>query len=175
MSSSIGSTPALEAAAPARSGPARLAGLDHLRAFAIFYVFLSHYPIFAKQPLITALGEHGWSGVDLFFVLSGYLIGSQIFARQAAGRPMGAGEFYGKRLLRTLPPYFVVLAVYFCWPPFIERTRLPPLWKFVTFTQNLDMVLWTQMAFSHAWSLCVEEQFYLVFPLLCWLLLRPGR
>jgi len=158
-----------------RSAPPRLAGLDHLRAFAVLYVFLSHYPIFAKQPLITAIGSQGWSGVDLFFVLSGYLIGSQVLARHAAGRPMGAAEFYGKRLLRTLPPYFVVLAIYYSWPAFTERGVLPPLWKFLTFTQNLTMVLWSRTAFSHAWSLCVEEHFYLLFPVCCWLLLRPGR
>ena len=162
-------------AAPFRAGQARLAGLDHLRAFAIFFVFLSHYPIFAKQPVILVLGSHGWSGVDLFFVLSGYLIGSQLFARHAAGRPMSMVEFYGKRFLRTLPPYFVVLALYYLWPAFVERGALPPLWKFLTFTQNLSMVLWAQTAFSHAWSLCVEEHFYLLLPLCCWVLLRPGR
>ena len=171
--------PDAAAAAPVharkRPAPARLAGLDHLRAFAILYVFLSHYPLFAKQPLVTALGAQGWSGVDLFFVLSGYLIGSQVLARHAAGRPMGAPEFYGKRLLRTLPPYVVVLAIYYSWPAFTERGALPPLWKFLTFTQNLSMVLWSRTAFSHAWSLCVEEHFYLVFPLCCWLLLRPNR
>ena len=46
-----------------------------------------------------------------------------------------------------------------------EREALPPLWRFVTFTQNLGLDLRSEGTFSHAWSLCIEEQFYLVLPL----------
>jgi peptidoglycan/LPS O-acetylase OafA/YrhL len=149
-------------------------GLDHLRALAIVSVFAFHYRLFSNQPLIHVAGEFGWSGVDLFFVLSGFLIASQLFTRYALGGQVRWAEFYGKRLFRTLPAYLAVVALYFAVPQFIERSALPPWWKFVTFTQNLSMELPAKLAFSHAWSLCVEEHFYLLLPLFCVLLLRTG-
>ena len=58
----------------------KLHGLDHLRALAITAVFLYHYSImFPHPPRLEAVGKFGWTGVDLFFVLSGYLIASQLF------------------------------------------------------------------------------------------------
>jgi peptidoglycan/LPS O-acetylase OafA/YrhL len=143
----------------------RLAGLDHLRALAIILVFLYHYRIFGDAPLVTTLGSFGWTGVDLFFVLSGYLIGGQLLGRLAAGKPISYGEFYFKRFLRIIPAYLVVLILYFTIPAFTERSQLPPLWKFLTFTQNFGLDLSSRAAFSHAWSLCIEEQFYLLLPL----------
>ncbi|GAC1545952.1 MAG: acyltransferase [Myxococcales bacterium] len=157
-----------------RDARQRLVGLDHLRALAIVSVFAFHYRLFANQPLIRVAGEFGWSGVDLFFVLSGFLIASQLFTRYALGGRVRWSEFYGKRLFRTLPPYLVVLALYFAVPQLIERGALPPLWKFVTFTQNLSMELPGKLAFSHAWSLCVEEHFYLLLPVFCMVFVRPG-
>ena len=89
--------------------------------------------------------------MDLFFVLSGFLIASQFFTRYAVGGRVRWSEFYGKRIFRTLPAYLVVLAIYFLVPQFVERSELPPWWKFVTFTQNLSMELPGKLAFSHAW------------------------
>lgn len=122
-----------------------------------------HYVVFVShQPTFGFIDEIGWVGVDLFFVLSGYLIGNQIFSPIVNQREFSFKNFYYRRLLRTLPAYLFVLAVYFLIPGFREAPILPPLWKFLTFTQNLG--LHTGTAFSHAWSLCVEEQFYLVLP-----------
>ena len=145
----------------------RFAGLDHLRDLAIIIVFVYHYNMFGHPPgLYTWLGSWGWTGVDLFFVLSGYLIGGQLFAKIARDQPVSYGEFYFKRSLRILPAYFVVLVLYLAIPGFAERSRLPPLWRMITFTQNFGLDLSKEGAFSHAWSLCIEEQFYLVLPLL---------
>jgi len=151
-----------------RSSPAsnRFSGLDHLRALAIIIVFLYHYGLFGHPPgLHDTLGSWGWTGVDLFFVLSGFLIGGQLFAKEARGQSISYGEFYLKRSLRILPAYLVVVALYFTIPAFTERSTLPPLWRFLTFTQNFGLTPNLHGAFSHAWSLCIEEQFYLVFPL----------
>jgi peptidoglycan/LPS O-acetylase OafA/YrhL len=145
----------------------RFSGLDHLRALAIVIVFVYHYSLFGHPPgLYDYLGSWGWTGVDLFFALSGYLIGGQLFARIARNEPVSYGEFYFKRSLRILPAYFVVLALYVAIPAFAERSHLPPLWRMITFTQNFGLDLTKEGAFSHAWSLCIEEQFYLLLPLL---------
>ncbi len=124
-----------------------------------------HYMCFVSlQPTFGFLSKIGWIGVDLFFALSGYLIGNQIFSALANSRGFNLNTFYYRRLLRTLPNYLFVLGIYFLIPGFKEFPTLPPLWKFLTFTQNFNLHSGT--AFSNAWSLCIEEQFYLVLPLL---------
>ncbi len=147
------------------SSPGRLAGLDHIRALAIILVFVYHYRLFGHPPHMDEIGSFGWTGVDLFFVLSGYLIGGQLFGRMARSEPISYGEFYFKRFFRIIPAYLIVVLLYFAIPGFKERSELPPLWRFLTFTQNFGLDIKTRGAFSHAWSLCIEEQFYLVLPL----------
>ncbi len=115
----------------------------------------------------------GWMGVDLFFALSGFLIGCQVFAPLAAGRRLDFVDFYLRRSFRTLPAYFVVLAIYVAWPAARETSGMMPLWQFLTYTLNL-FIDPGRSAFSHAWSLCVEEQFYVLFPLLAVLLAWRG-
>jgi peptidoglycan/LPS O-acetylase OafA/YrhL len=144
----------------------KLHGLDHLRAFAITIVFLYHYGIFAHPAWIETINSFGWTGVDLFFVLSGFLIASQLLAEE----DISLRNFYIKRVFRIFPAYFLVVALYFCFPALRERSTPAPLWKFLTFTQNIGLDLKQNGAFSHAWSLCIEEQFYLLLPLLMILL-----
>jgi peptidoglycan/LPS O-acetylase OafA/YrhL len=115
---------------------------------------------------VKSIGKFGWTGVDLFFVLSGYLIASQLFAQIAKGKPISFGNFFIKRFFRIIPAYLVVVALYFLFPATHEREALAPLWKYLTFTQNLGLDLRLHGTFSHAWSLCIEEQFYLLLPLI---------
>jgi peptidoglycan/LPS O-acetylase OafA/YrhL len=152
----------------------RLAGLDTLRALAVTLVVLHHYTLFVTRDAHTFgwLGQMGWAGVDLFFALSGYLIGRQIFAALAHPRGLSLGRFYARRLLRTLPNFYVVVALYFLLPGFRGAAPLPDLWRLLTFTLNFQLPPGT--AFSHAWSLCIEEQFYLVLPALALLLRARG-
>jgi peptidoglycan/LPS O-acetylase OafA/YrhL len=128
-------------------------------------VFVYHYRLFEHPAWIERVGAFGWTGVDLFFVLSGFLISRQLFRSIASSGTFSLREFYFKRALRILPAYFAVLASYFALPWIREREALPPLWRFLTFTQNLGLDLRTSGTFSHAWSLCIEEQFYLLLPL----------
>jgi peptidoglycan/LPS O-acetylase OafA/YrhL len=176
-----GSAPALGAETPppsalltqVSSGPvgeasgARQDGLDVLRALAILPVLLFHAP----EGVTSALPEplryafrFGWMGVDLFFVLSGYLIGRQVFATREDA-PLGAQlrSFWVKRWTRTLPLYFVVLGTYAVIKPWVFGAPfIGGGWHYVLFLQNYLPLL----DFVQSWSLCVEEHFYLVLPLL---------
>lgn len=152
-------------------------GLTHLRALAIVLVFLCHYEHAPHPKWIEAVGAFGWTGVDLFFVLSGFLISRQLFRSIAETGTFSLPEFYFKRALRIWPAFLVVLACYYCFPSTHEREALPPLWRFLSFTQNIGLDVSTAGTFSHAWSLCIEEQFYFLLPLVLWasMALRLGR
>ena len=142
----------------------RLHGLDHLRALAITLVFLFHYFILSGgQPAwLPETAQFGWTGVDLFFVLSGFLISSQLFAQIKKGQHISFKDFFTRRFFRIVPAYLVTVALYFYFPFFREKENLPPLWKFLTFTQNIGLNLKDNGTFSHCWSLCVEEHFDLI-------------
>ncbi|MCC7249284.1 MAG: acyltransferase [Lysobacter sp.] len=142
-------------------------GLDLLRAIAVVWTMLFH------SFLVGGLGadwqwaqRYGWMGVDLFFVLSGFLIGSQVLAPLARGERFSFGGFYLRRAFRILPAFWAVLAVYLLWPDFAEAPGMEPWWKFAFFFVNVSIDYGRSAAFSHAWSLCVEEHFYLLFPML---------
>jgi peptidoglycan/LPS O-acetylase OafA/YrhL len=152
----------------------RVYGLDHLRALAIVLVFFYHYHsrIFGHPQWLNDYAKFGWTGVDLFFVLSGYLISSHLFQQLKKEHTISIGTFYLKRVLRILPAFLLVLIIYICFPVFHEREALLPAWRYLTFTQNFDLDIKGFGTFSHAWSLCVEEHFYLLFPLLLLLLLK---
>lgn len=146
-----------------RHGAHRRPGLDLLRALAILLVVVYHAGLFGFV-LPYRVQRFGWIGVDLFFVLSGYLIGGQLLKAAARGEAVDIRGFYWRRALRILPAYLVIVFVYWLLPePVREFERMPALWKFLTFTQNLGLRGGT--AFSHAWSLCIEFQFYLLLPL----------
>lgn len=154
----------MTASVPATLAAPREAGLDTLRALAVTLVVLHHYTLFVTRDEHSFgwIGQMGWAGVDLFFALSGYLIGRQIFAALADPRGLSLRRFYARRLLRTLPNFYVVAALYFLVPGVAGTAPLPELWRLLTFTLNLDLAPGT--AFSHAWSLCIEEQFYMLLP-----------
>ena len=141
----------------------RQPGLDLLRALAIIVVVIYHAGIMGF-PLPGRIHRFGWIGVDLFFVLSGYLIGGQLLAPLARGRHINLGRFFARRALRILPAYLVILAIYIFLPWWREYPEMTPWWKFLISVQNIGLHGGT--AFSHAWSLAVEDQFYLLLPLI---------
>ena len=155
--------------------PNKYYGLDNLRAFAIIMVFFFHYQRWFEHPawMPTAL-NFGWTGVDLFFVLSGFLISSQLFAQIKKDGNFSMRDFYIKRIFRILPIYYFVLAIYFLFPFFSSTQSLPPLWKFLTFTQNFGADFQYHRSFGVVWSLCVEEHFYLLMPVILLLFLKTG-
>ncbi len=150
----------------------RQPGLDLLRALAIIVVIIYHAGIMGF-PLPGHIHRFGWIGVDLFFVLSGYLIGGQLLAPLARNQRINLPRFFARRALRILPAYLVVLAIYIFLPSWREYPEMSPWWKFLISVQNIGLHGGT--AFSHAWSLAVEDQFYLLLPLILLFVNRSRR
>jgi peptidoglycan/LPS O-acetylase OafA/YrhL len=123
---------------------------------------------FYRDDLVGIYGVTASFGVEIFFVLSGFLIG-QLIIKEVLSPPSGRGlgRFYLRRWFRTLPPYYLVLAL---------RTAIghPFSWKFVFFVQNFDHAV--MRSFPVSWSLSIEEWFYLITPFLLLLAARlSGR
>jgi peptidoglycan/LPS O-acetylase OafA/YrhL len=147
--------------------------LDGLRTIAIVAVVLFHIAHAATGALKT-LGSWGWMGVDLFFVLSGYLITGILLDSRA--KPLGefAGAFYAKRFVRIVPAFAVFMVALLAAPKFLGFApdeyqvfvaAQPWYWLFAT---NILFAAatsaWTVSATGPLWSLAVEEHFYLIWP-----------
>ncbi len=175
--------------APPDSG-SRIPELDGVRGIAILSVLYWHY--FASQrhegtaPVVRALERAGmlsWAGVDLFFVLSGFLIGGILLEHRDSPRLLRA--FYARRMLRIVPIYYAWILAYLAVRALAaDRLHSPwllsfplPIASYLSFTQNFWIALdraWGPHWLSPTWSLSVEEQFYVVLPWVV-VLLRPSR
>ena len=136
-------------------------GLDLARALAIVMVFFSHG--------VKSFGVFG-VGVDLFFLLSGFLIG-RIFLRSQADATLPSGTFslfgfWKARWFRTLPPYLMALGLFALAEPFFHNNAVH-LYYLLFLQTYLGMD-----GFAVTWSLCVEEHFYLALPLLGYVAIR---
>lgn len=147
--------------------------LDGLRAMAILLVVFCHVQIF-MHPLSGRAArfctDMAWSGVYLFFVLSGYLIGSLILSEVDRTGQLEVKAFWARRALRTWPMYFLALAANYWHVTQSGIPATPPLWNFLTFTQ----IFFRNSYFIESWTLSVEEQFYFVLPLFFVVILRVG-
>jgi peptidoglycan/LPS O-acetylase OafA/YrhL len=167
----------------------RIPELDGLRGIAILLVLTFHY-------FTTVTGEAsgtfsylhnfvamGWAGVDLFFVLSGFLIGGILL--DARNSPHYFRTFYIRRLYRIIPLYYAWICGYILLVAVVGTTHLramgpqpearPPMYVYFLFLQNLKAFHISGVAaawLGATWSLAVEEQFYLIIPLLIWLLTK---
>lgn len=128
----------------------RMIGPDILRSLAILLVMLVHLPLNATPDALVAIREYGWLGVDIFFVLSGYLIGTQLFKEMARTGGVDFRSFYIRRAFRIFPAFFVVLALYALVPMVRDTPTMQPIWKFATFTVNLGFDPREGNAFSQA-------------------------
>src|SRR2546423_15691896 len=108
---------------PRFQGRAREPGLDLLRALAIIVVVIYHAALFGFK-LPGRVDRFGWIGVDLFFALSGYLIGGQLLSPLAREKSLNLGRFFARRVLRIMPAYFVILAIYFLLPSWREDSEI---------------------------------------------------
>lgn len=149
----------------------RVAELDGLRGIAVLMIVALHLGLSPTMPFLA-------SAVDLFFVLSGYLI-----TRIILDRPPSAGflkAFYARRILRIWPIYFLLILGFLVvnralhlrqrtagWPYYLTFTQFTPRYWFVLPPKFCDYL-------SHTWTLAAEEQFYLIWPLLAVVLGRRG-
>jgi len=146
-------------------------GLDVLRALAIIFVLISHsrFCLVASVPEAQYFQLGGFWGVELFFVLSGLLIGRIIVKEVLDDRHFSLKVFWKRRWYRTIPNYFLFLFLNILYLLLVSYSA-PPVWKYFCFMQNLA---WEQPPFfTESWSLAVEEMFYLLFPLLVVLLMK---
>ena len=157
----------------------RLAGLDGLRALAIVLVLAYH--------LFPGLAPGGFIGVDVFFVVSGYLITALLVAEYRVHGRIALGRFWARRARRLLPALLVMVGVAAAVAALIGGDVLVGIsWQLagvLTFSSNwwsiaqgssyLDQT--SPELFRHAWSLAVEEQFYLLWPLIIIALLALVR
>jgi peptidoglycan/LPS O-acetylase OafA/YrhL len=139
--------------------------LDGLRGIAILLVMIGHG--WSRLSLLAV------SGVSLFFVLSGFLI-TRILVR-SVGEPYYFSNFYARRAIRIWPLYYLILGITFLTPifPFIHAEF--PSYRFLLYIQNFWSLDKAPPILGPTWSLAIEEQFYLVWPLLTWFCRTPRR
>ena len=139
--------------------------LDGLRGFSILLVILSHFfkNTFPHEPLISWICPLGRAGVSLFFVISGFIITSGLLAEKIKENQISLKAFYQRRIFRIFPCAFLYLSAYWLWQFFDGR---PIQIKEFLAVLILAAGIWkvTTWFTGHFWSLCVEEQFYLVMP-----------
>lgn len=152
------------AAAPPRS---RLAGLDVLRCIAILLVLVRHawtpptpLPGIAR-PLFEALRRGGWAGVDLFFVLSGFLVSGLLFSEYRRHGEISPWRFYARRGLKIYPAFYLLIVTTVAVTAFTGTVPLRRVLAELFFVQSYVQGLW-----GYTWSLAIEEHFYLLLPLL---------
>ena len=156
-----------------------LPGLDGLRALAVMAVIIYH----ANSSWLPG----GFLGVEVFFVISGYLITLLLVAEHERTGAVNLGDFWIRRARRLLPALFMMLLLLILWTTFFEKNALGALRGDVVaglfYVSNWFQV-WAGAGYTavndfaplrHLWSLAVEEQFYLVWPLVMMLILRKGR
>jgi len=163
----------------------RLIELDGLRGFALIMILVFHsvsqegeHPVGTSLACLQRSISMGWTALDLFFVLSGFLIGGILM--DARDSPFYFKTFYARRFFRIVPVYFAWVLLYVLVAglaadlvvKFSNSDRRPPLdfsiWSHFLFLQNSFDFHYFGFAgawFGHLWSLAVEEQFYLVAPL----------
>jgi peptidoglycan/LPS O-acetylase OafA/YrhL len=170
-------SPSARASVPASGSDRRIVALDGIRGLMTLMVVVSHF--FAELPGGLGFLAFGWVAVDMFFVLSGLLVGRLIIDK--GDRSNFLAVFYVRRACRTFPIYFfcvlAALAIFSlmpaAWSAYHETF---PLWSYATFSQNILMVVSGGVGahwLAPTWTLVVEEQFYLFAPAV--MLFTPRR
>ena len=158
-------------------GGRRVFGLDILRAVAVLLVLVGHSVAHFEPPawIRWFWGAQGTLGVEIFYVLSGFLIGNILITLARQGRLHTSAmvwDFWSRRWARTLPLYFFFVLLYLRFD-YLGVGDLLTTYPFLFFMQNFA---WSPIPFfQHSWSLSVEEWFYFLFPLVFLWLARDER
>ena len=156
--------------------PDRVYGLDILRALAVFFVVFIHGTYILPNRVAGVLHYLSLDGVSIFFVLSGFLIGRiliQTLERDGATL-RSLWHFWGRRWLRILPAYYLVLLVVLLLPAYYTGFRgWSEAGTYFYFLQNFDRP--HPGFFSEAWSISIEEWFYLMAPIIIYFLIVVMR
>jgi peptidoglycan/LPS O-acetylase OafA/YrhL len=154
--------------------PFYLPELDGLRGLAILWVVLYHCTPLLVGTWLHRVAEWGWAGVDIFFVLSGFLITAGLLGTRY--KPHYFHNFHARRALRIWPVYILVLGVCYWQSGWFIDPRVPhlirtPYWPgYIFFVQNLFPAAWLPAVLGPTWALAVEEQYYFFWaPLVRWL------
>jgi peptidoglycan/LPS O-acetylase OafA/YrhL len=152
-------------------------GLDGLRALAVALVVIYH--------LHYNWAPGGLLGVGIFFVLSGYLITDILLRQWKRHQRLDLRDFWIRRAKRLLPALFAMLIVVIVWSYFLNQEQIPIIrqdslaavlyvsnWWYIFHDVSYFESFGPSSPFEHLWSLAVEEQFYLLFPLILWLGMR---
>ena len=150
--------------------------LDGIRGLAILLVIFHHLrflfePVHRSQRILLKLADGGWSGVEIFFVLSGFLITGILLDTSNSTNYFLV--FYARRVLRIFPLYFFYLAIVFVGLSWWQRQHLgispwagTSIWPYLLYVENLKHpTMFNDLFLGHLWSLAVEEQFYTIWPL----------
>lgn len=159
----------------ARADRGFIAELDGLRGIAILLVMVHRFWPRSDSGLAADVAGAGWIGVDLFFVISGFLITGILL--ETRGRPDYFRNFYIRRILRIFPLYYLFVGtvlLVFSWNPAFREGAGSPLWYLFYLGNMPEGVLGNDVPYwlGPVWSLAIEEQFYLTFPWLVALLDR---
>jgi peptidoglycan/LPS O-acetylase OafA/YrhL len=168
----------------------QFAALNGLRGFGAWLVVLIHVAVFTGvlplktkpkaelSPFLISINGF-WVGLDLFFVLSGFLIGRILISNLVKRGELGFRDYFIRRWFRIFPPYYVVLTLALLW--YVQAEMGPMMfflrgydiaavrataWANYLYVANYAIPVDHPNVISWAWSLCVEEQFYLFFPLM---------
>jgi len=170
----------------------QIPALDGLRGLAILLVMLFHQTLIKPgnaisltDDVFSRIVEFGWSGVDLFFVLSGFLITGILF--DAKGRAHYFRNFYARRTLRIFPLYYAVLVLSLVILPNLPAGLVPAdkvasfgriegdeiwYWLYLSNFSIAKAGMWRHGILDISWSLAIEEQFYLIWPTVVYFLGR---
>lgn len=148
-------------------GKDRMPQLDLLRGVAILMVLMFHQVVQFRSErevpwLASAFFRIGWTGVNLFFVLSGFLVGGMLLSEAEGCGKLNIRRFLVRRAFKIWPSYYVLLAVTAIQSASLGRD-LRVLWPCLVHVQNYNMS--ALVLLPHSWSLAVEEHFYLLLPL----------
>ena len=145
--------------------------LDVLRAIAVVMVMVCHSIALRKPTWDVALWRPGWSGVDLFFVISGFLISGLLFSEFRRTGQIHFARFFIRRGFKIYPAFYVLVCLTTVWQLFCNKRSHPSIWpRFVN--DIFFLQAYREGTWGHFWSLSVEEHFYLLLPLALWLMIR---